>query len=200
VNIDAFHAYVLPNVIGCPVPVMDHHVRLAAIDFCNKTRFHEAECEGASLYKGVITAEADAGLEIVSVSTVHVDGERLANKTKQTGLSMLNAGSTDRFYVVLWDGEIAINPIPQTEVPVRVVATFRPTQTATVISDVLTEWMDDIASGAIARIAALPGQAFSNPEISGYHMQKFNEAVKSAKVSRYLAGTETAQKRKADVF
>ena len=195
-NIDALTPYVLPNVMGCPIPVMEHHVRLSAIDFCNKTRWHEDECIAVNIGLGRVLLQPDTGLEIISISKVYVDGREVRNKTKQ----LLDSGSTENFYVVVSDGELAINPTPVTDVPVRVVVALRPTMDATTISDELNEWRDGIASGAIARIAALPGQAFTNADMSGYHRDQFDEAVKTAKVKKYMGSSEAPQKRFADVF
>ena len=33
-----FGPFVLPYVVGCPLPTMVHHVRLAAIEFCKRTK------------------------------------------------------------------------------------------------------------------------------------------------------------------
>lgn len=199
-NIDALYPYVAPNVMGCPIPVMEHHVRLSAIDFCNKTRWHEDECIAVNIGLGRVLLQPDAGLEIANISRVYADGLEVHNKTKQSGLALLSAGSLERFYCVIGDGEIAINPAPAADVLVRVVVTLRPTMDAATISDQLNEWRDGIASGAVARIAALPGQAFTSADMSGYHRARFDEAVKTAKVKKYMGSSEAPQKRFADVF
>ena len=82
-NIDALYPYVAPNVMGCPIPVMEHHVRLSAIDFCNKTRWHEDECIAVNIGLGRVLLQPDAGLEIANISRVYADGLEVHNKTKQ---------------------------------------------------------------------------------------------------------------------
>jgi len=204
VNIDAFYPYVLPHVLGCPNPVAVHHIRQAAIEFCNKTRWHEEECSASNAGGGNVFVEADTDLEVVSISTVYVDGREYRSKSRQSGLALIGAGSLEQFYCVVRTGEgeveLAVNPAPDKSVPVRAVATLRPTMAANTISNELSEWMDGIASGAAHRIAAIPAQAFSNPAISVYHRDLFNEAVKTAKVKKYMGSSETSAPRRADVF
>ena len=36
--LDQFHPFILPDVMGCPVPTMNHHLLLAAREFCQKTK------------------------------------------------------------------------------------------------------------------------------------------------------------------
>lgn len=199
-NIDALYPYVLPHVLGCPSPVMEHHIRLAAIEFCNKTRWHEDECIAVNIGTGSVLLQPDSHLEVANISKVYVDGREFGNKTRQSGLGLLNAGSLEQFYCVVGDGELAVNPTPAADVAVRVVATYRPTMAALVLDDALTEWRDGIASGAVHRIAALPKQAFSDAGISMFHKDLFDDAVKKAKVKKYLGSTETAPRRMADVF
>jgi hypothetical protein len=186
--------------MGCPIPVMNHHIRLSAIEFCNKTRWHEDECAVVDADPGRFVLQPDAGLEVASISRVYVDGLEVHNKTRQSGLALLNTGSLERFYCVVSDGEIAINPEPAAGASIRVVVTLRPAMAANVISEDLNEWRDGIASGAVARIAALPAQAFTSADMVVLHGAKFDEAVRTAKVKKSMGSSETAQKRVAEFF
>ena len=69
-------------------------------------------------------------------------------------------------------------------------ASFQTTNSALTCDDPLfTDWADDIAAGAIARLMMMPGQPFSSQNGKGYAMQ-YIEAVargKRKKVTGELA-------------
>lgn len=173
-KLDALHPYVAPYVIGCPIPVMDHNIRLSAIEFCNKTRWHEDEllahrlCDG-----GRYEIDTGVGLDILRITSVSVDGKKINPETKTAGLRLIAAGSTERFFVVIDPVQIQINPAPETAAAVHVTAALRPTMTSTSLSDTLDEWREAIAGGAIARIAAIPKQDFFDPDIAQYQKSIF---------------------------
>ena len=200
-KLDALHPYVAPHVIGCPIPVMDHNIRLSAIEFCNKTRWHEDACPSFRAGDaGVYELEAETGQEIFRITSVSVDGKKIDPETKATGLRLIAAGSTQRFFVVIDAEQIQINPAPAVTDKVHVTAAFRPTMAATTLSDALDEWREAIAGGAIARIAAIPKQDFSNPDIAMYQKSVFRDGVTSALVKQGLGSSESAQKRQIQTF
>jgi hypothetical protein len=200
VNIDALFLYVLPNVVGCPRLTMQHHIRLAAIEFCEQSRLHEEECATVNTGLGVVNVTPGSDLEIVAISSVYVGEREYHSKTRRSGLGLLNANCSDGFYTVSAGGKLTINPVQLPDVPVRVVASLRPAMNATTLSDELMEWREAIASGAVQRIAALPNETFTSPELSIYHKSIFDSAVKVAKVQRYLATGETSVQRRVSVF
>lgn len=200
-NIDELYPYVLPHVLGCPNPVMAHHIRLAAIEFCNKTRWHEDECLPINDGIGRVRLQTDSHIEVSNISKVYVDGREYSNKTSRSGFGLLNSGSVEQFYCVLGSGQVlAINPAPTSNATVRVVASFRPTISATALDGALDEWREGIASGAVHRIAALPEQAFSNANISMFHKTMFDMSVQEARVKKYLGSTESTPKRIVNIF
>lgn len=200
-NIEALHLYVAPHVIGCPIPVMDHNIRLSAIEFCDKTRWHEEVVfVGRSGEVGVYEAETDTGLEISRITSVAVNGKKIDPKTKATGLRLIEAASTEVFFVVLDSTQIQINPAPSGTDSVQVIAALRPTMTATGINDALSEWREAIAGGAIARIAAIPKQDFTNPDIAMYQKGIFKDAVQSALVKQGMGSAESKTQRQVQTF
>ena len=195
------HPYVAPHVIGCPIPVMDHNIRLSAIEFCNKTRWHEDVCPAfRSGDAGVYELDSDLGLEILRVTSVSVDGKKIDPETKATGLRLIAAQSTQRFFVVIDSVQIQINPAPKAADSVHVTGAFRPTMATASLSDALDEWREGIAGGAIARIAAIPKQEFSNLDVAAYHKGIFKEVVQSALVKQGLGSSESRPARQVQTF
>jgi hypothetical protein len=198
---EALHPFVAPSVIGCPIPVMDHHIRLSAIEFCDKTRWHEEACfVSRSGNTGVYEFDVEQGLEIVRITSVSVADAEIFPKTKTTGLQMIAAGSLERFFVVIDPLNIQINPVPAVTDAVHVVAALRPAINATRLHEALIEWRDSIASGAIGRIAALPGQSFSSLDVASVHRGIFNAAIQSALVKQGLGSSESRPVRRVQTF
>lgn len=200
-NIEALHPYVAPHVVGCPIPVMDHNIRLSAIEFCDKTRWHEeivaATRQGED---GVYELDVDTGHEVSRITSVAVNGKRIDPETKATGLRLIEAASTAAFFVVLDSTQIQINPAPSSTDAVQVIAALRPTMTATSINDALSEWREAIAGGAIARIAAIPKQDFTNLDLAAYHRGIFNSAVQTALVKQGFGSSESRASRQVQTF
>lgn len=200
-KLDALHPYVAPHVMGCPIPVMDHNIRLSAIEFCDKTRWHEEVVfVTRSGETGLYEAETDSGLEISRITSVAVNGKKIDAQTKSTGLRLIAAGSTSAFFIVVDGAQVQINPAPSASDAVQAIAALRPTMTAASISDVLSEWREAIAGGAIARIAAIPGQDFTNPDIAVYQKGIFKEAVQSALVKQGFGSAESKTQRQVQTF
>jgi hypothetical protein len=180
---------------------MDHNIRLSSIEFCNKTRWHEDACLSIrSGDAGVYELDSDLGLEIFRVTSVSVNGKKLDPETKATGLRLIAAKSLQHFFVVIDPVQIQINPAPTAADTVHITAAFRPTMTATSLSDALDEWREGIAGGAIARIAAIPKQAFSDPGIAVYQKGIFKEAVQSALIKQGLGSSEATPGRQIQTF
>lgn len=200
-DIAVLHPYVAPFVLGCPIPVMNHNIRLSAIEFCNKTRWHEDECAttraGAT---SVYDINPGTDLEIARITSVSVAGKKIEAETKSTGLRLIAAESVQAFFVALSASQIQINPNPATTDTVYVVASLRPAITATKIDDSLSEWLEAIAGGAISRITAIPKQEFTNSDISAYQRSIFLSGVQSALVKQGLGSSDIKLQRQIQTF
>lgn len=200
-NLDALYPHVAPNVMGCPAPVMDHNIRLSAIEFCDKTRWHQEEVFAVRVgATGLYELDPEAGLEVLRIASVSVNGKPFDVKTKTAGLRLIAAESIERFFVVLDALQIHINPAPVATDTVQVLAALRPTMTATTLSSYLDEWREGIAGGAIARIAALPKQVFTDPDLAAYQRSIFRDSVQSALVKQGFGSSEATPSRQIQTF
>lgn len=192
-----FGPHVHPYVIGCPEPVMIHHVRLAAIEFCKKTlcwtkRLDTLQCTGTA------DVEVDPGgdLQIVKIKYAFVGDRPFEAVTPQYGITATQLQSQDEF-VFTEDGKtIYINPIQLTGTPVLVSASLAPARTAKTLSNELDEYVEDIAHGAIASIMRLPAQTFTSND-HPIHETIFRERIKSiaAKVGIGMASVKQRRRR-----
>lgn len=160
-----FQPYVLPYVIGCPDPVLEHHARLAAIEFCRRTAVLSKTLD-YELTSGVTTEvdlEPDAGLQVLKVHDVSVDGQPWTLATSEHGAELAASGRLDDFAYLRGLSDIDIHPLQPAGRRVTVRAVVAPSVTASTCPDELSSYVPDIAWGAISSIMMIPAQTFSSP-------------------------------------
>lgn len=183
-----FHPYVMPYVTGCPEPTMVHHARLATIEFCRRT-LCLTKTQDEFLTDGTtstVTLFPESGKQFVKVKAVTVDGKSWPLVTPVHGRELQRSGSTADFAFASGSSTVEVFPIQATNISVVVEAAIAPTLTATTFDDELTEYLQDIAHGAIASLQMVPGQTFANPEFASRSQTIFNQRIFTiaAKISR----------------
>lgn len=183
-----FEPYVHPFVIGCPEPVMTHHIRLAAIEFAKKTLCWNVWLEDATT-DGTSYVELDPGTgnQIVKVKKVLINGLEWGVSETTHGISLEAAGDqTSRYCYTLDNKSLFINPIQPSGVTVKTFAALTPTIKASKLDSAMDEHIQDIADGAIARIKRINGQTFSDMTGSAVHEAAFRSRINvvGAKVAR----------------
>lgn len=160
-----FYPHVSPLVSGCPYPTIDHHLRLASQDFCQRTLCWRKWLDPVTTTEDEDTYDLniDGGQEIVQLLRATLDGSKIdvlaqddlpANWQEGAG-GVSGLFTPDRIqFVVL--------PVPAADLSVLIEAAVKPSNTATGIDDaVARHYMNHIATGAVARIHAMPGRDFS---------------------------------------
>lgn len=186
-----FGPYVYPSVIGCPEPVMTHHARLAAIDFCRKTLCWSKRLDAVvTTGSEEVEIEPDTDAQIVKTKTVLVDGREWPLVTADLGIGLIASQSHQEFCFTENNRVLNVYPIQKAGVPVVVRAAMAPTLSSKSLNNELNEFVEDIAHGVVARIMRLP--TFSNPE-HAIHESMFRNRIKAiaAKVSRGLLAAKT---------
>jgi hypothetical protein len=160
-----FQPYVMPYVIGCPLPVMEHHARLAAIEFCRRTAALSTTLD-YELTNGS-TTDVDlapgVGLQILKVHDVSVDGQPWTLATSEHGAELAAFGCLDDFAYLSGLSAIDIYPLQPAGRKVTVRAVVAPSMAASTCPDELLAYVSDIAWGAISSIMMIPAQTFSSP-------------------------------------
>lgn len=194
-----FGPYVLPYVIGCPQPTMELHAKMAAIEFCRRTKGWVTPLE-AFQTSGQLLLELDDVPErarIVEVEFVQVAGLEWPILDAITGARRAQADDGRAFCYPVTEG-LMIYPQQAAGVEVLVRASLIPTLQATTLATPLQEHIDAIAAGAIASLMRIPGQAFSSAS-SGEFEALFRERIK-AESSRLARGNITATVRALPSF
>jgi hypothetical protein len=190
-----FGPYVLPFVSGCPEPVLEHHARLTAIDFCRRTLCDTRTLDPV-LTNGFNSVEIEPATDtkIVKVKKVVIDGREYKIAPPNLGRELITSGSQEEFCFTPDNITLTINPMPVEGLQVVVTAALAPTLTAPELSDmVANEHLQDMAPGIVGSIMRIPNQPFTGDfnAISLYAMAYANRASTiAAKVARGMAGAK----------
>lgn len=187
-----------PHVPDCPSPMIIEAVRQACIDFCESSGYLRVDLEPfntvATDEEYELTAPTDT--VVCRVLTVRC-GDRILEATTQERLDAdasywRNLTGQPARYIQPDQDTIILSPTPDSVEPVKVFATVRPSQASGAVDDQIFErFKDRIASGAMARLMAMPAVAWSNPELSAYHANIFGDGVSDAadKAARGLSNS-----------
>lgn len=190
-----FAPYVMPYVIGCPMPVMEHHARLVAIDWCRRTFCHTVDldpvpCDGSAL----VLMEPLPQTEIIKVLSVAVAGKDWTLVDPRKGQQHVRSEDPGDFCFTQDNKNLSIYPVQENATEVIVTAALMPTFTDSegLDQDPASQYMDDIAKGIIASIMRLPKQDYSDPAGAMLHqsMYEARRSTVAAKVSRGLSAAK----------
>jgi hypothetical protein len=155
-----FEPYVLPYVGGCPRPVLEHHARLAAIDWCRKTlcMTRELDEETTSGDSNEVEIAAPTGMQIVRPVDVSVGGREWTLVTPKLGRSYSRGYCQHDYCYTEDNATLKVYPLQAVDVPVVITAALMPAlNTSTGLDDdIALEYANDISLRIIASISALP--------------------------------------------
>lgn len=176
--------YVLPDVIGCPMPVVDQAIVSAAIEFCERTYVWRhtpatvAAVEATTSYAFV----TPTGAKVERVQAAWLDGIplKVRNATDMLGVAdWLTKTGTPEYLVALDDSNWRLYPLGGGDVDMLV--TLKPTRDATTIdSDIFEAHVESIAAGALARLQKKAGKPWSDLEQAAINKGIFDTAIGDA--------------------
>ncbi len=163
-----FYPFVEPEVLGCPHPVIDHHLVLTVRDFCER---------GLAWREWVDAFTADGttnqfdydlarGQELVKVARALRNEDPLqVMSADQLPRDWQSGDSTDLCDAVVHfdDASFMVYPLPASGDVIRLEMVFRPAIDAQTVGDVLyADWAEAISNGCKARLLRMPRQAWSD--------------------------------------
>jgi hypothetical protein len=193
---DDFLPWVMVEAPGCSEIMAVQTVRDAAIDFCVRSNFIQRDHDPISVVANTIDYDLDppAGQLVVKVMKAwykaselepvapdYVNDPLFYNK-KATGVTP--SKSTPMVYTQKDERTVSIFPYPlesaSSALTLRV--SLKPTRSSTTCEDSLLEdYAETIACGALARLLASPGKAYSAPQLVNVHQAKFMSGVNEAR-------------------
>ena len=191
-----FGPFVLPYVVGCPLPTMVHHVRLAAIEFCKRTKCWARNLEPVTAFDPhIVEIEPDStNARILAIEWVTVDGAKVPVLSADTGLAKSLQPSSEKFSFSEDLASLCIYPAMTNGAQVVARVAMVPKLTANELPVELEEYAQHIANGAIASIMRIPGQPFTGPSGDFEALFRAEIRTESARLARgQMANGDTRQ-------
>lgn len=179
-TLDSFLGHIRPWAPGVPDPTAYKAIRLAAIEFCERTRLWKYEDEfsvsiedcdsGVCTPSGSVLHDIEVvlfdGQELSPIGTRDLDGKLPGWRTGELG------AGTPRYYTQIDQSTLRL--VPALAGSVYMCLRLKPTQDATSLPDFIArEYTEVIAWGALGRLLTIPGQSYSNPDLAQYYSAKF---------------------------
>lgn len=188
----AFHPYVMVDVLGVSVPLVDQKLCLAAREFCERTAAWEEFSDPVAVVEGTeYELDIPSGAELVRiVSASGADGEEIDVVVNDATPSSTK-GRSPRFVLTQTkDGTAFKVNSGLSGKTITVLMAFKPLLTATGCGDVLAgTYADAIAMKAKAMLQLVPKQPFSDPGSAAVNASLFEAAVHQVANRSFAART-----------
>lgn len=199
-SLDSFLGHVRPWAPGVPDPTAYKNIRLAAIEFCERTRLWRYEddfavtaedCDdGVCTPSGAVLHDIEVvmfnGQELLPKATRDLDRLEKGWRTGETG------GGLPKYYTQLAENTLRI--VPAMDGQIYLCLRLKPNQTTTDLPAFLDNYREVIAWGALGRLLTIPGQSYSSPELGTFYAQKFSEKLDRLS-TKGVTGQQNAPKR-----
>jgi hypothetical protein len=200
-SLSSFLPYVLPHVPGCPKMAAKEEVLRACIEFCEKSLVWKNTPAAINVVSGTATyaISVPSGGQVVKLEALYHNGERLDPMTTRDLEGLYTDWTTETgtplYYTQSVPTSVILVPEPDTSITsgLRFQGVYKPTRTATTVEDFLyNDYAEEIGAGAVARLLATHGKAWTNPEIAPWFIGRFNEGIRKAstKAGKNFTGIE----------
>jgi hypothetical protein len=181
-----FARWILPEVLGCPDPVVDQAIVSTVYEFCDQTGAWDETQDAQTVEANVSDYDipAPAGAIALRVLDVLLSGRPLSSLSFHTAAMTQRVSAPVGYTSSIERGVVRLVPVPtETGALLVVRAAYAPSMTATVLPDFLMQrYAEVIASGTKARLQMMPGVAWTNPTLAAVHAQRFQSGMIDARV------------------
>ena len=182
--LDAFLPHVRPWAPGVPDPTAFKNIRLAAIEFCERTRLWrfeddydvtESECnDGIYTPNGSVLHDIEVvifnGQELMPKATRDLDRLEKGWRTGDLGSGL------PKYYTQIEQNMLRI--VPAMAGHLYLSLRLKPEKNTTDLPDFLEQqYAEVIGWGALGRLLLVPGQSYTSPEMGQFYAQKFNDKI-----------------------
>ena len=202
---EEFYPYVRPMAQDCPVGIVDAAIRAACIEFCTKSLIWNIETicgdilEGERIYRYnnkrddisivmplcCIIRDKDAQGNIQDHMVVPTNRQDL--DYYEPNWRQLEQDYPSRFYMLDSNTVCLVEkPTKSIGAGLHILTAVKPNRKATGVAEfIFQDWAEEIASGALARIHAMAGRVWADPQLVDFHSKKFRAAISRAKSKLY---------------
>lgn len=181
---------IMPEVIGCPVPVVVNAIRNTVIEFCKKSTWLRQDLDPISITATYHTydLEPPTDTRVASLTWVGYAGEEITRKA-ESQLDYIDdkwpsRTGVPKYYFLPTMDEIRVVPTPESNYTdgLTLRAALCPTPASTECdSGIYNDWHEEIAAGAKMRLMAMRKKPWSDKAQSDYYGMQFADAVARAK-------------------
>ncbi|NSX14950.1 hypothetical protein HTY52_12780 [Cupriavidus taiwanensis] len=182
---------VLPELPGVSEALATNAIRNTIIEFCRGSWCWRYFMDPLPVLAGLSACELDPppGAEVTQVLVAKVDGKEILPKS-ETDLTALmprwqTETGTPKYYLTDDPMQIILAPVPDTKIMGGLVVTvaLQPTRGSTGFPTwIWSRYFDALASGAKARLMAMPGKPWTNLQQAVLYRAQFELTVAAAKV------------------
>lgn len=188
---------VLPEVLGCPYPLIETRVKDVLADFCEGT-----DAYNSGFRKNVLATDPTTPNRQITVAVpaafaewkpsdilgLRIDGVPYDTKRRVIIDDLTNIADIEENRVKFWypatAASIIMYPFNAVAVQVYLQVAFKPLTTVTSVEDTFyQEWRDAIASGVKARLMVMPRKPWTNAQLSSHYQDRYDDAKSSAIIS-----------------
>lgn len=204
-SLDKFLPSVRPFAPGVPDQNAYQNIRLAAIEFCERTRLWKWEDEYNVTADDCSAIATPGGSVLHDIEIIMFDGKEL-EPIAPRDLDRMSPGwrsstaPTGQPQYVTQIEQNAIRIVPSQAGAVYLCLRLKPSQDARDLPDFLAgEYRECIGWGALGRLLMIPGQSYTNPDMAGFYTSRFNTKVDSL-ITKGTKGQQNAPKRTRGSF
>ncbi|HBG30697.1 MAG TPA: hypothetical protein DDW98_08730 [Gammaproteobacteria bacterium] len=187
IAVRALRPYVMPEVPGCPVPLVDRAIVKAARDLCDKTFCWKEAATTASMQQGVAELEIEhsACAEIVALEYVSLNGLELI-QTSERELSLCDldwrtfTGEPTHVYTVISTGKMRLYPIPNRTLSnaISYEVYLKPKLDADDLPDFLQDqYAEVLQHGALYELQRMAGVKWANGEAAMFNRRMYRNGL-----------------------
>lgn len=157
----------------------------AADEFCERTKVWNHVTSSLAMSATVSDYTPSLPGKLEHVWSLSVDGQEI-DITHASHVSTNHLTDTGKplQFAIIDDNSIRFYPIPDAAYHYVINCALKPGRfTAAGIEQFIHDnYVESIVSGAIAELTAMPGKAWTNPELSAYHSNEFEKGIVKALV------------------
>lgn len=179
---------ILVEAPGCPIPLVQHAINRAAIEFCRLSLAWQEDLDAIGLRAGVWRYDLDVPTQsqLVVLQSVCIGTRDLVGVADPRGAMKWGVSKGEPSHYALLPNfiEIAVDPTPVAVATLTLSAALAPTLAATTLPDLLVDrHFEAISEGAKAVLKRMPNQAWSDPASAQMHAALAAKAAHDARAS-----------------
>lgn len=185
----AFYPDVLPELPGAPLPMVDHYLRNASIEFCERTKACVVDLDLIDAVESQMAYELamPSGTDLVEIVSVWFSGEKVTPRSPAYLDGVYSdwtaATGTPEHYTQQAATEVMLVPAPAAAATgaIKIKAAAKPSVASAGIDDWLySQYRKAIAAGCKAAMMAMADVPWANPDRVAMYAGVLEEAITKA--------------------